>query len=269
VLKTTFFCAIAVILCLSQGCYPHAYYVPNQLNMPHLKKQHDAVIEASTQTGLGTHDGYEFRGTYSPLPHLAVMTNIFKVHRTPSTNNTDHMSLYEGAVGYYQPLGTTTLSLFAGYGGGKVLSKYYYDGTYNYNVFTGSSGGFDSYTALSSLSMNRLFIQPAITVQEKDLEVGMAWRINRLDFPNGDIDAKLMLNAPSKSDYDALQFIEKSRPLWFSELGGRFLIRIRPCTIGMTGTLLFNTRQLGKYFDTFSFGLLFGINLADLKPEKK
>jgi hypothetical protein len=37
----------------------------------------------------------------------------------------------------------------------------------------------------------------------------------------------------------------------------------------MTGTLLFNTRQLGKYFDTFSFGLLFGINLADLKPEKK
>jgi hypothetical protein len=256
--------ALGTMLWLTTGC-THAYYSPNMLNTSHVEKQHDLVVEGSGLLGF-THIGYDIHTAYSPFNHIAIMANGFQLKRKLATSDAyswDKIGLFEAAAGVYQPTPAGTLGLYMGYGSGSVRSSFYNDNV----LFFPSTA--TSYVALSDIALRRFFIQPTFTLQDKFLEFGLGARIIRLDYPNGTVDARLKYDSANQSNYEGIQFIEANRPFWATELGARFVVRASPCTIGMSGNLLFSNNNVGKYIDHISLALTFGINIHEMKKEKK
>jgi hypothetical protein len=245
-----------IVFWLAQGC-THSYYAPNQINLTHLEQKNDGSLNGSFLWGFIKY-GYDIQAAYSPLRHVGIMANGFQIFRYPRTRTIggqDKISLFEGAVGLYQPTKAGTVSLFAGYGGGSAKSTY---------VMPGYAPDMQS-----DLTIRRFFIQPAITIKDDIVEVGAACRISRVDFPRGNVDGRLQYISSSFAESGGIQEIDSNRSAWLTDVGCRIMARVKPCTLGFVATLMLTTKKPANYFDHMTVGLSCGINLQDLKKTGK
>ncbi|MBK9337992.1 MAG: hypothetical protein IPM98_16180 [Lewinellaceae bacterium] len=188
------------------GC-THYYYAPNTLQTPFLREQHD------TRVGLGYIGGDEFNGfeahaVYSPVPYLALMANHFQVQSDNERSSSAHWGqgrLTEIALGGYYPLSNiVSASLFAGWGGGRVLNSY-------------------DQGARADLRFQRRFLQPTIAVQASWIRLGLAMRFNQLQYIRGDIDYQI-----GEPHISTIARIEQASPVFIPEASITLGFGMRP-----------------------------------------
>jgi hypothetical protein len=181
---------------LSNSACTHYYYAPNTLQTPFLREQHD------TRVGVGFIGGDEFNGfevhaAYSPVKHLALMANHFQVQSDnvrSTSSDWGQGRLTEIALGGYYPLSNiVSASLFAGWGGGRVLNSY-------------------DQGAKADLRFQRRFLQPAIAMQAKWIRLGLAMRFNQLQYIRGDIDFQI-----GEPHISTIARIEQASPMFIPE----------------------------------------------------
>lgn len=217
--------ALILALCGSGAC-THYYYATNTLRTPFLEKQHD------TRMGLGVIGGDEFNGweayaVYSPVKYGAIMINHMALRSGNNPNNSDwgKGQLTELALGGYYPTPEhLSLSLFAGWGKGKVLNVYKEE-------------------ARSDLRFERTFIQPGLAFQRNYIRFGLAVRLNRLQYVRGDIDYEI-----GEPHLSTIAKIEEANPMYFPETGISFGLGKSPVWVDLS----FNTNTMPRR-DDFGF----------------
>ncbi|MBK6929357.1 MAG: hypothetical protein IPH12_00260 [Saprospirales bacterium] len=220
--KRSCFVWIAALL-LCDGC-THYYYAPNSLQTPFLQQRGDTRVSLGF-IGGDEFNGFEAHAAYSPIRYGAVMVNYFQVQSNYSDNTASDWGrgrLTEVALGAYYPAHKyLSFSLFAGWGGGRVLNSYT-DG------------------AKSDLHFERRFIQPGFAVQGKWARVGMAFRFNRLKYLHGDIDLEI-----GEPHLTTIGNIEEASPVYVPEFGLSFGFGARPIWIDL-GINLNNSYDASK-----------------------
>lgn len=134
------------------SCAP--VYIPNAVNTPMFREQHDASLQGSA--GL---NGYDVQTAYSPIKHLGIMGNISFYE----SNNYSY-NFYEGGAGYYNTFEEFgCYEVYGGFGNGKsTLYK---------NIFADTITG----------QYNRIFLQPSIGIKNNVIEASFATRFSYVD----------------------------------------------------------------------------------------
>ena len=228
---------IALLACCA-SC-THYYYAPNTVQTPFLQNQYDTRGSLALITG-DQFSGLEATAVFSPVRYTAVLFNHFHVQhggqQSPS-NDSDWGKgrLTEFGLGLYYPAGDLlSLSLFGGWGGGRVLNSY-------------------DQGALADLYFQRTFIQPAIAIQGKWARVGIGFRLGRLEYVRGQIDYAI-----GEPHVTTITRIENASPIFIPETTITFGFGTRPFWINFSG----NSLQLSRRED-FSFARsTFAMNLT-------
>ncbi|MBV6442595.1 MAG: hypothetical protein DYG98_05190 [Haliscomenobacteraceae bacterium CHB4] len=217
------------LLLLLTSC-KHYYYLPNNMVMPAVQKQHDAIVSVAACDFRGT----EFQAAYSPLKYTALTYNYMKIPRSSQDDEKwGRGRLSEAGTGAYFGKFPWTVYLLGGYGGGFVENAYgYADGTFNH--------------IKSRLDFEQWFVQPGFVLQTRVVRLGLAVRRKWLHYYKGTID----VDKTPQGELNAISNIERESPLGFTELGVTVGIRLRPFTFSYN-----SARILGN--DTFYHNLQF------------
>lgn len=222
------------------GACTHYYYAPNSLQTPFLQQQHDTRASLALVSG-DQFSGFEGHASYSPVNHMALMVNHFNVrHARSSYDPNEHWGkghLTELALGAYLPSNITCVSLFGGWGRGRVLNSY-------------DEG------AQADLRFERLFIQPGLAVQGKWARLGLAFRFNRLKYVDGAVDLAIDFD-----DLETIEKIEKNSPIGFAEFGFSFGFGTRPIWVDFKINSLQKRAPSELGFAKSSFALTVQIDL--------
>ncbi|MBC7775494.1 MAG: hypothetical protein H7246_08645, partial [Phycisphaerae bacterium] len=192
------------------GC-THYYYSPNTLNIPMLRKQHDASISIARYSGAEA-KGVEAQAIYSPVKYAGVMFNHLKIPQRTNGNNGNYTewgrgSMTEGGVGGYYPYRPFTLSLFGGYGGGWAENAYESNQTSIYQ----------QESLQTRLQFQRWFLQPSLSFRVKWLQLGFGMRRVWLNYVKGDIEYQI-----DPKELDSIKNIESQGSFQFWEKGFSF-----------------------------------------------
>ncbi len=166
--------ASLIFLFLLSSC-SHSYYLPNIHNVPLFKEKEEARISLNSSGG-NTISAFELQSAYAITNHIGVMLNYMSAKGGSESpgSNFGKGNYYETAVGYYKPINKQFV--FEIYGGGGISSQHHqYINTY--------IGG-NSYTGTSDLSFTKLFIQPAIGLTTKAIDIALSARLSNLSFYN-------------------------------------------------------------------------------------
>lgn len=242
-------CILLLPLLLLSGC-THYYYAPNTLHAPALRKQHDAQI--SLHAGGGDeYTASEFQAVYSPVKYGAVMFNFMDA--TGGSQNEDHGygNLREGGLGGYYPIRKyMNVSLFGGYGKGRVRNWYLNDGTTNL-------------TYESLLLFDRTFIQPSFTLQSKWFHFGFGYRLVWLKYLKGDVDYRI-----TASELEAIQKIERKSPLFIPEVGINVGLHLGP-TVWKIHLVTLANQHTSMHLNKSNSGISMKLNLNELWDKKE
>jgi hypothetical protein len=151
---------LAVFLC---SC-SHYYYVANVQNVPLFKEKNE--IQLSGSYGGGDESvSIDIQTAYSITDNIAVMANFMHANGgDPAYKNYGKGNFFEGAIGYFKPVGK--YGVFQIYGGiGGCGQHHEYSSTY-YNEYEGSS----------DLSYVRYFVQPSFGITFKALDIAFSTR---------------------------------------------------------------------------------------------
>ncbi len=173
------------------ACAP--VYVPNARNAPLFTQAGE--FQGSIQFG----NGIDAQGAIAVSNHIGLMGNFsYADNKSPEPDDIDDYhrhKFFEGGIGYYENEGKWCYEVFAGYGKGEGSSYDDYD-------FFGSSTG-DPIRATGKFE--RFFIQPAIGLNKKVMNVAFVPRITLVDFTEFSSDDAV---APYIADDDAKIFLE-------------------------------------------------------------
>jgi hypothetical protein len=228
-----FLCSIIFFsLLFCGGCAYHYHYVPNNMVIPAIEKQHDAMISLAASD----YGGREIQAVYSPFKHIALMYNDMKVSRTQSSDEfaiaeSGKGHLWEGGVGGYYHFRPMTFSLFGGYGQG-----------YAENYF----GAYAGEAIRSRLDYERWFFQPGFVLQTRGLRFGMAFRQSWLRYYKGAVDVD---NMPD-DELSAIRAIEQDSPFSLTEFGLTLGFRMRPFTFSYNSVSIFGEEA---YYERIRF----------------
>jgi hypothetical protein len=198
---------LAVVSILLGSCQ-HYYYAPNTLNIPTLREKGDATLDAGL-IGGNNFSGWEARAAYSPINRLAVTFNHtqmsgsfedgffdFTTGTFISQTKSGKGHLTEGGLGYYYPYSQyATLSLSGGGGFGST-----------YNDFGKAQ--------FARLNLNRIYLQPALSIKGELAEFGCGVRISRLAFNAGEIIYNV-----DNPEIQVLKKIESKSPFLLTDFG--------------------------------------------------
>lgn len=234
---------VFTILIFMSSCAP--VYVPNLRNSP-------LFTEAGEFQGTFQMDGgIDAQAAVSVTDHIGLMTNFSYVNR--NKNDGDNEDEYhrhkflEGGIGYYQNSGKWCFEVFAGYGKGEGSSydEYYF---------------FDDNSVRATGKYNRFFIQPAIGLNKKGMNVSFVPRIAVVDFYS------------FKDDQTGTVIQHVGDPDVFFEPAviGRANLMNNRFYFTFQGGLSFPVAT-NVYYDytPFKLGVGFGFRLGGLKPESK
>jgi hypothetical protein len=150
------------------SCAP--VYVPNARNSPLFTKAGE--FQGTIQFG----NGIDAQGAIAVTNHIGLMGNFsYADDKSPDPNDFDDYhrhKFFEGGIGYYENEGKWCYEIFAGYGRGEGSSYDTYD-------FFGTSTG-DPIRATGKFE--RFFIQPAVGLNKKVMNVSFVPRISLVDF---------------------------------------------------------------------------------------
>jgi hypothetical protein len=151
-----------LVLVLLSSCA--VVYHPNSCNLPMLSGKGEFQGAASvTMSGQ-----WNIQLANAVTDHVGVMANGM-MYREKADNDIDQGSLFEVGAGYYKNKKRFYYDVFAGYGIGRIDSKY----------------ETDLLTAAQTHTLGpfyRYFVQPGIAFKEKNFQMGCAIRISCLDF---------------------------------------------------------------------------------------
>lgn len=150
----------------------HYYYVPNTQHVPLFKDKNEYRFSAAYAEGDESSCG-EFQAAYSVTGNMGIMANFMTAKGGEKTNaDYAHGNYFEGAAGYFKPV--SKYGVFEIYGGiGKGSENHTYYDSY-YKQPEGDA----------SLSLVKIFIQPAFGVTFNALDVALSTRISSLSFSN-------------------------------------------------------------------------------------
>jgi hypothetical protein len=224
----------------------HFYYMPNSVQMPMFKQQHDATIGVGWARGLGT-KAWEFQAAYSPYKQVAVIANYLKAGEKEVLENTQeglNYRFYELGAGVYEALPRGTASLLAGYGHGDI-----------YNYFQG-----DEY---ADLNLARLFIQPAIMYHDDFFQGGLCFRVSRIKFNSG----KVAIAIPP-GELSVIEHIEEKSPFFLPEIGVLGGLTFGPCALNVAVCGIF-PRTDNLNFVRINSSLILNVALGKLWQKEK
>ncbi len=202
---------VLIFLLLAGGlsfsaCNKHIY-VPNTVNVPLLKEK------------------YEFKGSVSPTNyqaafavtnHVAIMANgqyVFRPDLDNDNKDNDDIfvdkhtrgGLFEGAVGFFQPLDTKkrmVFDVYAGYGAGSFKTL---DAAFNDD---NSSGNVNDYLLRTRFS--KAFLQPSIGFAHPVIEAAFSSRFSMVNFYHQSLGGKVFETETSRR-VDFLSISDKTR----------------------------------------------------------
>jgi hypothetical protein len=242
-----FLCAIIFLglFLLSSSCN-HYHYVPNNMVMPAIEKQHDATISIA----VSDYGGREIQAVYSPLKHVAMMYNDLKITASSDEKNSGEWGqgrLQEGGIGAYYGKSPWSLSLFGGYGQGFAENSF--------GVVAGSG-------IKSRLDFQQYFIQPGFVLQTGGLRFGMAMRQVWLRYNGGDVDVD---NMPDE-EFRAIRSIEQNSPFGITEFGLTLGFRLRPFTFTYNSVSLFGEESYYEFlrFAPNNYNFMLTLDLYEL-----
>lgn len=236
-------CLAAFSVCLYGQ---HYYYSPNSIHNPVLTQKNDATL------GLGLGWGADFsalelHGVFSPVPYGALMLNGYMGGAQGVRNMEEpgaSLRFLELGVGAYYPLERGYASVFAGAGQGNMYNYY---GEENFSSFT----------------MRRYFLQPSLMYQDKYFRCGVALRLTRITYPQGESSFDI-----SEYELTAIKKIEDDSPFFLPELGltGGFVLS--PCVIAVNLTSVFPDTP-GLNFSRFNMSLMLTFELSKFRKKQK
>lgn len=171
---TCFFLSVLLSSC------SHYYYVPNVQNVPLFREKNEYRISGSY--GFGDESSCaEVQAAYSVSDKIGIMTDFMSAKGgTVSDNNWGKGYYFDGAIGYYKPLGRSgVFEIYGGAGGGNQHHQYVVS-NYSNGTVTNSSGG------TSDLAFMKIFVQPSLGLTYKIFDIAVSTRISRLSFINID-----------------------------------------------------------------------------------
>lgn len=240
---------LAFALVLPFGAFSQTYnYALNVLNIPCITQKGDLVLGLGWSRGA-TFRALEIQGTYSPLPHLAVMANFFGAPEKSVRKQLDYGTeyyLWEAAVGIYEKIPKGAASLFAGFGTGNLFSHYGMGRTADFNI-------------------QRWFLQPGLSYRSNYFQAGLALRLSHLYYRNA-----VVSYAIESPDIQYIQNVEKSSPMFLPELGIQAGVRLKPVTINLSVSSIFpDTNDLDFIRLNNTLSILVDISVRKEKQSSK
>lgn len=166
--KQIYYIIIIATTLIIQSCA--TAYIPNRVNSPMFKDKGEFKLDLTTGR-----NGFDTQAAYSPIKNVGIMLNgCFSDRDKDTLSESFHEHIYgEIGLGYYKLLADekSVFEVYAGYGIGNTQTFYDW-GTYIPN------------TKLKA-DFSKIFIQPAIGINNKALTVSFA---SRFSFIKMDID---------------------------------------------------------------------------------
>ena len=253
---------------LFSRCTTNRFYAPNTMQVPMLAQQQEATISGSYSKTRKL-SGFDVQGMYSPLPHVGLMASHFDIRYNGSvytefspffyeSQYNGRSRLTEGGTGAYTQVGPNKeylLSLFGGFGQGNTLNRY------SPPPDMQTTETFDS-----RWKYRRWFVQPALGMKYRRLQVGTALRFVWLDYYEGDINSRMGI-----LETERIQALESNSPLFLTEMAWTIGLRLRPLVLSLNSTAVVRGKdavrdlELASNYVSFSVGL----NLHELVKEKE
>lgn len=158
----------------------HYYYVPNVQNVPLFREKNEYRISGIYAGGNETTCA-EVQAAYSVTGKIGIMADFMTAKGgNVSENNWGKGNYFEGAIGYYKPLGKSGVFEIYGGLGGSTQHHEYTILNYNGGAISNSYGG------EADLSFLKAFVQPSIGLTSKTFDIAVSTRISRVSFTNID-----------------------------------------------------------------------------------
>ena len=240
---------LLAIAFFANGC-THYYYAPNKVNIPGLREQGDARLEAGIGKGWLMIGG-DVQGSYAVTDNVGIMVNGALTSSVADWGTDDHRtrsSFIEGGIGYFHPIDTEKKWLFEIYGGG---------GPAKYRLSYES--GPPSY-----LTTNSFFLQPAFvfTKPGRNVEIGIASRLRGVNFLELKTSGSPLYN--SSEIYKLLDAPMKGfwEPTFRFSAGGE---KVR-FYFSYSLSLGLNQSFVSREIMTFNTGIRFNFNAGSTQP---
>lgn len=258
--RPVFSCLLLSVLIGAASCNRHIY-VPNTVNVPLLKEQHEFKGSVSPTN---------YQAAFAVSKHVAVMANgqyVFRFDPPGVNNETDDLFLndhtrggvIEGAVGYFTPMDLKKrmiFDVFAGYGNGgfKTLTKGY------------SNQSTDRNDYLLRSRFNKFFLQPSIGFVHPVVETAFSSRVSLVQFYQLYAGGKAFDN---NSDRRAnfLKIGDRVVPFFEPTFTVRVGYKYVKFQAQLQFSLLLNDEtysgyEISEYFQPVAFGMGASVNIA-------
>jgi hypothetical protein len=165
---------------IGYGC-SHYYYVPNIQNVPLFREKNEYRISGIYAEGDKS-SSIEVQSAYSLTRNIGISANFLTAWGgEPPDKSYGKGYYFDGALGYFKPLGK--YSIFEIYGGIGGCGQHH---QYVSQLYNQSSGIYYQSLGTSDLSFVRSFVQPSFGVTFTYLDAAFSARISRLSFTNID-----------------------------------------------------------------------------------
>lgn len=183
-----------IISFLVSSC-THYYYVPNTQNIPLFREKNEYRFSGTLAEGAES-SCKEVQAAYSITDHIGVMADFMsaKGGDISANENWGKGNYFDGAIGYFKPVGKYGVFEIYGGIGGSSQHHNYITPSYTHGTTSSSFGG------TSDLSFTKIFAQPSFGFTTKGFDIVASTRICVLTFNSvdnqisGDVDEYNSLN---------------------------------------------------------------------------
>ncbi|HNM27715.1 MAG TPA: hypothetical protein PKL15_19870, partial [Saprospiraceae bacterium] len=228
-----YFLPVVAVALWCSSCTTSRFYTPNTMQVPTLTGAKEGTLSGGISKS-DNHTGWDVQAIYSPLPHLGLMVNHFQAKSETQvltefsssffeSTCTSKASFTEAGLGGYYPAGPSKeylLSLFAGFGSGKMKNSY-----------SAPPDPPNTEPYISDWRYQRWFVQPSLGLKYRRFQVGTGIRLVWVNFLDGHINSRMGL-----FETERIQLLEHSSPMFLTEMAWSIGLRLRPLVLSLNST---------------------------------
>jgi hypothetical protein len=198
-----------IVTILFSSC-SHYYYVSNTHNVPLFKEKNEFRFSGAVGGGIES-TSIEIQSAYAVSDRIGIMADFMSAYGGNDNNtNCGKGTYFEGAIGYYKPIGK--YAVFEIYGGLGRSNQHHEYSDFYYNQSYGSA----------DLSFTKLLIQPSFGLTLNFLDIAFSSRLSSVSFNNihnniyGNVDYFNKLNSLSDNSHFFIEPAVTLRAGWKS-----------------------------------------------------